>query len=162
MVSEDNKIKFDDINYAIYKLGKWNNLYQVNILGASNEIPATEVTRNHLEKNMDQIRSSVFNVGGKEVNGMVGLAIQLDANLKEDDVDDIVVIEETEYGLIKEELANLELEDVEDSVELDNDKFLIYKLEYDGHMLVSKPVNDFTKKHHIEEIRRLKELSGNE
>ena len=44
--------------------------------------------------------------------------------------------------------------------ELDTDEFVIYKLEYDGHTLSPKPYNDYAKRHQMEEIKRLKELSG--
>jgi hypothetical protein len=45
-------------------------------------------------------------------------------------------------------------------IESDNRGFVIYKLEYDGHTLSPKPYNDYAKRHQMEEIKRLKELSG--
>ena len=59
-----------------------------------------------------------------------------------------------------EELNALELKTAKDMIFLDTDEYVIYKLEYDGHTLSPKPYNEFAKKHHLEEIKRLKELSG--
>ncbi|RBQ23037.1 hypothetical protein ALNOE001_11540 [Candidatus Methanobinarius endosymbioticus] len=50
------------------------------------------------------------------------------------------------------------MEDPNESIELENDNFLIYKLEKDHHVTVAKPTNGLTMKHHAEEIQRLKEM----
>ena len=74
-MSNENEIKCDNINYAVYKIGNWKNDYEINIIGTANEIPVTKPTLEHMLKQMDHIRVSVFNIGGKEVNGMIGLAM---------------------------------------------------------------------------------------
>ena len=49
MMSEDNKIDVNDINYAIYRLGNWKNNYEINQIGLSKEIPVTEPTITHIK-----------------------------------------------------------------------------------------------------------------
>jgi len=153
-------ISFNDVNYAIYKLGKWKNSYRINLIGTSNEIPVTETTKEHVLNNMYEIRKSKFELGEKEVNGLVGLSIQLNPQLQGENIDDIVAEEEEEYKNIVDEINALELEDSEGSIELENDKFLVYKLEKDHHVTVAKPANGKTLKHHVEEIERLKNMNG--
>lgn len=154
-------ISATNINYAVYKVADWKNEYKINILGTSRELPVTKVTKEHMLKNMEQIRLSEFELGSKTVNGMVALAMQLNPEIAKENIDDLVKIEEKEFEMIVDELNNIELKENSEFINLDTEEFLIYKLEYDGHMLVSKPANDYTQKHHIEEIKRLKELSGN-
>ena len=151
-------ISFNDINYAIYRLGKWKNSYRINLIGTSNEIPATETTKEHVLTNMNEIRNSKFELEGKEVNGIVGLSIQLNPQLQRENINEVIAGEENEYKNIVEEINALEFEDSNGSIELENDEFLIYKLEKDHHVTVAKPANNFTMKHHAEEIQRLKEL----
>lgn len=154
------KINCDNINYAVYKIGNWQNDYEINIIGTANEIPVTKPTLEHMLKQMDHIRVSVFNIGGKEVNGMIGLAMQFNPSFASRDLDELVELEEKEYKNIMDELNGLELKDAKDVIFLDTDEFVIYKLEYDGHTLSPKPYNDYAQKHQMEEIKRLKELSG--
>lgn len=152
-------ISFNDMNYAIYKIGKWKNNYKINLIGNSNEIPVTEITKDHVLSNMNEIRKSIFEIEDKEVNGIVGLAIQLNKNLQKIAIDDLIADEEVEYKNIVDEINNLKLENSKDSIELENDKFLIYKLEKDHHVTVAKPANELTMKHHIEEIQKLKGMN---
>lgn len=152
-------ILFNDINYAIYKIGNWKEKYEINLIGSSNEIPVTEVTKEHVLNNMEEIRNSIFELNGKKVNGIVGLSTQLNPLLQGRNIDELIDKEEKEYKNIVDELNNLELEDSNGSIELENDKFLIYKLEKDHHVTVAKPANGLTMKHHAEEIQRLKEMN---
>ncbi|MBQ6813025.1 MAG: hypothetical protein IJP12_00145 [Methanobrevibacter sp.] len=154
------KIKCDNINYAVYRIGDWENDYELNIIGTANEIPVTEPTLKHMLKQMDHIRVSVFEIGGKEVNGMIGLAMQFNPKFASRDLDELIEQEEKEYENIMAELNALELKGAKDIIFLDTDEYVIYKLEYDGHSLSPKPYNDYAKRHHMEEIKRLKELSG--
>lgn len=154
-------ISVTNINYAIYKVGDWENDYKINILGTSRELPVTNVTKEHMSKNMEHIRASEFEIGSNTVNGMVALAMQLNPEVGKMSLDEAVELEKKEFELITEELNNIELKENSEFIDLNSEEFLIYKLEYDGHMLVSKPANEFTQKYHIEEIKRLKELSGN-
>jgi len=166
MTNKENKdsnnlpiISFNDINYAIYKIGNWKNKYEINLIGTSNEIPATENTKNHVLSNMNEIRKSKFDIAGKEVNGIVGLSIQLNPYLQGKDIDKLVDGEEEEYKKIVDEINGIETEDSNMSIELENDKFLIYKLEKDHHVTVAKPANGLTMKHHVGEIARLKKMN---
>lgn len=118
-------ISFNDVNYAIYKIGKWKNSYRINLIGTSSEIPVTETTKEHVLNNMHEIRKSKFELDGKEVNGLVGLSIQLNPQLQGENIDDIVAEEEEEYKNIVDEINALELEDPDGSIELENNKFLI-------------------------------------
>ena len=152
-------ISFDDINYTIYKIGKWKNSYKINLIGTSNEIPATELTKEHVLSNMNEIRKSTFEVEGKEVNGIVGLSMQLNKDLQGIAIDEMIMEEKQEYENIVDEINSLDYEDPNGTIELENDKFLIYKLEKDHHVTVAKPANDLTMKHHAEEIQRLKNLN---
>jgi hypothetical protein len=149
-------ILFNDINYAIYRIGKWKNSYKINLIGISNEIPATEVTKEHVLSNMDEIRRSTFEIEEKEVNGIVGLSMQLNKDLQGIAINDLIMEEKQEYENIVDEINSLKFEDSNGAIELENDEFLIYKLEKDHHVTVAKPANDKTLKHHTEEIQRLK------
>ena len=90
MVKANKGIKCKDRNYAIYKIGNWKNDYKINVIGTSTEIPITSPTKHHVELNMEQIRSSSFEFNGKEVNGMVGLAIQLNPSLIDENIGFII------------------------------------------------------------------------
>ena len=159
-MAEDKEIKCDNINYAVYKIGNWKNDYEINIIGTASEIPVTKPTLEHMLKQMDHIRTSVFEIGGKEVNGMIGLAMQFNPSFATRDLDELIELEEKEFKNIMDELNSAELKTAEDTIALDTDEFVIYKLEYDGHTLSPKPYNDYAKRHQMEEIKRLKELSG--
>lgn len=153
------KIKCNDINYAIYTIGNWKNDYEINLIGVSNEIPATNVCKDHVLFNMEQIRKSVFETEGEELNGILALAKQLNPNLNEKSLEDLRTQEEKEYKNILEEINNLDLLNDEDSVNLDSEEYLIYKLEKEEHSITtSKPANKFTSNHHLEEIKKLKGL----
>ena len=134
-MAEDKEIKCDNINYAVYKIEDWENDYEINIIGTAREKPVTQPTLDHMLKQMEHIRVSVFEIGGKEVNGI-------------------------EYQSIMEELNAIELKSAEDTISLDTDEYVIYKLEYDGHTLSPKPYNDYAIRHQKEEIERLKKESG--
>ncbi|MBE6512550.1 MAG: hypothetical protein E7Z75_05365 [Methanobrevibacter olleyae] len=159
-MAEDKEIKCDNINYAVYKIGDWKNDYEINIIGTASEIPVTKPTLEHMLKQMDHIRTSVFEIGVKEVNGMIGLAMQFNPSFASRDIDELIELEDKEFKNIMDELNSVELKDAEDTIALDTDEFVIYKLEYDGHTLSPKPYNEYAKRHQMEEIKRLKELSG--
>ena len=159
-MADEKEIKCDNINYAVYKIGKWENDYEINILGTASEIPVTKPTLEHMVKQMAHIRASVFKIGGKEVNGMIGLAMQFNKSFASRDIDELIELEEKEFKNIMDELNAVELKNAEDTIALDSEEFVIYKLEYDGHTLSPKPYNDYAKRHQMEEIKRLKELSG--
>lgn len=157
---DEKEIKCDNINYAVYKIDDWKHDYELNIIGTANEIPVTKPTLEHMLKQMDHIRVSVFEIGGKEVNGMIGLAMQFNPSIASKDLDELVEQEEQEFEWIMEELNALDLKTADDVISLDTDEYVIYKLEYDGHTLSPKPYNDYAIQHHKEEIERLKRQSG--
>ena len=159
-MAEEKEIKCDNINYAVYRIGDWKNDYEINILGTASEIPVTKPTLDHMVKHMDHIRASVYEIDGKEINGMIGLAMQFNPSFASRDLDELIDLEEKEFESIMDELNSIELKTAEDTIALDTDEFVIYKLEYDGHTLSPKPYNDYAKRHQMEEIKRLKELSG--
>ena len=159
-MAEEKEIRCDNINYAVYRIGNWKNDYEINILGTASEIPVTKPTLEHMVKQMDHIRASVFEIGGKEVNGMIGLSMQFNKSFASRDIDELIDLEEKEFKNIMDELNSVELKKADDTIDLDTDEFVIYKLEYDGHTLSPKPYNDYAKRHQMEEIKRLKELSG--
>jgi hypothetical protein len=153
---KDKEIKFDDINYAIYKIGSWNNEYKINLIGKSNEIPITKPTIDHVILSMKEIRKSSFELEGENLNGILALSIQLNKELKTIPIKELIAIEKKEYKNIINELNNLKLVDPNKSINLDNQEYLIYKLEKDHHVTVAKPATKFTEKHHIQEIEKLK------
>ena len=159
-MADEKEIKCDNINYAVYRIGKWANDYEINILGTASEMPVTKPTLEHMVKHMDHIRASVFEIGGKEVNGMIGLAMQFNPSFASRDLDELIELEEKEFKNIMDELNSIELKDVDDTIALDSDEYVIYKLEYDGHTLSPKPYNDYAIRHQKEEIERLKKESG--
>ena len=155
MMSEDNKIDVNDINYAIYRLGNWKNDYEINQIGLSKEIPVTEPTITHIKFSMDEIRKSQFDISNKTVNGFVAIAFQINPKIQQMDLDDVIKMEEKEFNNILDELDNLELLDDDSTVDLDDENYLVYKLEKECHMTISIPANEHTKKYYEEEMKRI-------
>ena len=155
IMSEENKIDVNDINYAIYKIGNWKNNYEINQIGLSKEIPLTKPTITHIKFSMDEIRKSEFDISNKTVNGFVAIALQLNPKVQKMDLDDVIRLEQEEYENIIEELDNLELLDENSTVDLDNENYLIYKLEKECHVTMSIPANEHTKKYYEEEMKRI-------
>ncbi|AMD16964.1 hypothetical protein TL18_02345 [Methanobrevibacter sp. YE315] len=156
-MSDEEIIKVNDINYAIYKIGKWENDYEINQIGLSNEIPVTKSTLNHVKWSMDEIRSSKFALSDKEVNGFIAISFHLNPKIQEMDVDDVIELEEKEYNNILAELNNLELLDEDDSIPLNGEDYLIYKLEKDCHVTKSTPANEFTRQFHNDELKKIED-----
>lgn len=150
-------ISLEDMNYAVYKIGEWKNNYEINQIGLSKEIPVTKNTLMHVKFSMDEIRNSRFSVSDKTVNGFVAIALQLNPKVQEMDLDDAIDLEQKEYESILEELDALELLDENDSIPLENDDYLIYKLEKECHVTTSIPANEFTKKYYQDEIKRIED-----
>lgn len=150
----EQKINFNDINYAIYKLGNWKLNYKINQIGLSNEIPFTKNTKEHIILSMNEIRKAEFEINNVKVNGFVVIAYQTNNEFKQTDLKDIIKLEEEEYENILKELDSLELVD-NGSVELETEKYLIYKLEKECHITKAIPANQYTMKHHIEEIKKI-------
>ena len=155
MMSEDNKIDVNDINYAIYRLGNWKNDYEINQIGLSKEIPVTEPTITHIKFSMDEIRKSQFDISNKTVNGFVAIAFQINPKIQQMDLDDVIKMEEKEFNNILDELDNLELLDEDSTIDLDDENYLVYKLEKECHMTISIPANEHTKKYYEEEMKRI-------
>ncbi len=155
MMSEDNKIDVNDINYAIYRLGNWKNNYEINQIGLSKEIPVTEPTITHIKFSMDEIRKSQFDISNKTVNGFVAIAFQINPKIQQMDLDDVIKMEEKEFNNILDELDNLELLDEDSTIDLDDENYLVYKLEKECHMTISIPANEHTKKYYEEEMKRI-------
>ena len=156
-MSDGKTIKIDDINYAIYRIGNWENDYEINQIGLSNEIPVTKSTLNHVKWSMDEIRSSKFALSDKEVNGFIAISFHLNPKIQEMDVDDVIELEEKEYNDILAELDNLELLDEDDSIPLNGEDYLIYKLEKDCHVTKSTPANEFTRQFHNDELKKIED-----
>ena len=156
-MADEKIISLDDINYAVYKIGEWENHYEINQIGLSNEIPVTENTVQHVKFSMEEIRNTKFNISDKTVNGFVAIALQLNSKLQDMDLDEVVDLEETEYKNILEELSKLELLSDDDSLSLDGEDYLIYKLEKDCHVTVSIPANDYTKKFFDNELKKIED-----
>lgn len=154
-MSDDKKIDVNDINYAVYKLGNWKNDYEINQIGLSKEIPVTEPTITHIKFSMDEIRKSQFDISTKTVNGFVAIALQLNPKVQEMDLDDVIELEQKEYDNIIDELDNLELLADGSTIDLDDDTYLIYKLEKECHVTTSIPANEYTKKYYEAEMKRI-------
>ena len=161
MMSEDNKIDVNDINYAIYRLGNWKNNYEINQIGLSKEIPVTEPTITHIKFSMDEIRKSQFDISNKTVNGFVAIAFQINPKIQQMDLDDVIKMEEKEFNNILDELDNLELLDEDSTIDLDDENYLVYKLEKECHMTISIPANEHTKKYYEEEMKRIDDAVSN-
>ena len=156
-MADENIINLDDINYAVYKIGEWKNHYEINQIGLSREIPVTKNTIDHIKFSMDEIRNSEFALSDKKVNGFVAIAFQLNPKVQEMEIDDIVELEEKEYNDILSELENLELLSDDETIPLDNEEYLIYKLEKDCHVTTSTPANEFTRKFYADELKKIEE-----
>lgn len=159
-MADEDIIKVDDINYAIYKIGDWKNDYEINQVGLSREIPVTENTLVHVKFSMDEIRNTKFDMSDKEVNGFVAIAEQLNSKIQEMDLEDVIELEEKEYQNIIKELDELELLSNDETVPLDGEDYLIYKLEKEHHVTKSTPANEFTRQFYISELKRIKEALG--
>ena len=156
-MADEKIINLDDINYAVYKIGEWKNNYEINQIGLSKEIPVTKNTITHIKFSMDEIRASQFSISDKTVNGFVAIAMQLNPKVQEMELDDVVEHEEKEYQNILDELENLEVLSDDETLPLENDEYLIYKLEKDCHVTTSIPANDFTKKFYQDELKRIED-----
>jgi DNA-directed RNA polymerase specialized sigma subunit len=156
-MEDDNIINIDDINYAIYKIGEWENHYEINQIGLSNEIPVTKNTITHIKFSMEEIRNSEFSISDLKVNGFVAIAMQLNPKVQEMELKDVVELEKTEYQNILSELENLEVLSDDDSIPLETDEYLVYKLEKDCHVTTSIPANEFTKKHYQDELKKIED-----
>ena len=106
---------------------------------------------------MDEIRASQFSISDRTVNGFVAIAMQLNPKVQEMELVDAVELEEKEYLNILEELENLEVLSDDDSLPLENDEYLIYKLEKDCHVTTSIPANEYTKKFYQNELKRIED-----
>lgn len=148
-------INLDDINYAIYKIGDWSNHYEINQIGLSQEIPVTKNTVFHVKFSMEEIRNTKFDMSGKTINGFVLFALQLNPNVQKMDLDDVIALEEEEYQNILKEIDDLELLDDKDTIPLENDEYLIYKLEKECHVTTSIPANEFAKEFYKKELKKI-------
>ncbi len=157
VMQDDKKINVDDINYAIYKIGEWQNNYEINQIGLSREIPVTKNTLTHVKMSMDEIRKSEFNIGDMKVNGFVAIAMQLNPKVQEMDLEDVIKLEEDEFNNIISELDNLELLDDNETISLNGEEYLIYNLIKDCHVTNSIPANDFTEKFFQNELKKIED-----
>ena len=155
-MAEDKVINLDDINYAVYKMGDWENEYEINQIGLSSEIPVTKNTLNHVKSSMDEIRSSEFSISDKKVNGFVAIAMQLNPKVQDMDLEDVIALEQTEFENILSELDALEVLS-EGSLPLDGEDYLIYKLQKECHVTTSIPANEFTKKFYENELKKIED-----
>ena len=153
----DEIINVNDVNYAIYKIGDWKNDYAINQIGLSNEIPVTKNTLHHIKLSMEEIRKSEFSLSDKTVNGFVAIATQLNPKVLDMEVDDIIALEKEEYDNIISELDDLELLDENDTIPLDNEEYLIYKLQKECHVTTATPANEFTEKFHEMELKKIED-----
>ena len=156
-MANDGIINIDDMNYAIYKIGDWKNNYEINQIGLSREIPVTKHTLTHVKFSMEEIRNSTFEISDKSVNGFVAIALQLNPKVQKMELDDVIELEENEYNLILGELDGLELLEDDETIPLENEDYLIYKLEKDCHVTNSIPANKFTRKFYLDEMRRIED-----
>ncbi|SDA51039.1 hypothetical protein [Methanobrevibacter millerae] len=154
-MSDDKKINADDINYAVYKIGNWKNDYEINQIGLSKEIPVTKPTVTHIKFSMDEIRNAQFEISDKTVNGFVAIALQLNPKVQEMELEDVIDLEQDEFDKISEELDGLELLDDDLTIDLDDETYLIYKLEKECHVTQSIPANEHTRKYYEAEMKRI-------
>ncbi|MCF0226433.1 MAG: hypothetical protein HUK28_03840 [Methanobrevibacter sp.] len=156
MGSSENKIiDASDINYAIYKLGGWENNYEINQIGSSNEIPVTESTVDHVKLSIDEVRRAEFEINNKTVNGWVAIAFQMNPKIRQMDLEEAINLEQKEYDNIIQELDSLDLLDNDEKISLDNEDYLIYKLEKECHVTKSTPANEHTLNHYREEHKKI-------
>lgn len=156
-MASDEIINVNDVNYAIYRIGNWKNKYEINQIGLSNEIPVTKNTVYHVKMSMDEIRMSQFAFSDQTVNGFVAIATQLNPKILKMDVDEIISLEKEEYENILDELDGLELLDEDGTVVLENEEYLIYKLQKECHVTTATPANEFTKKFHANELKKIED-----
>ena len=156
-MADEKTINIDDINYAVYRIGEWQNHYEINQIGLSREIPVTENTITHIKFSMDEIRNSQFSISDKTVNGFVAIAMQLNPKVQEMELDEAVELEEKEYQNILSELDGLEVLGDDECIALESEEYLIYKLEKDCHVTTSTPANKFTQKFYEEELKRIED-----
>ena len=154
-MDDDKKINADNINYAVYKLGNWQNDYEINQIGLSKEIPVTKPTVTHIKFSMDEIRNAQFEISDKTVNGFVAIALQLNPKVQEMDIEDVITLEKEEFDKICAELDSLELLDDGSAIDLDDENYLIYKLEKECHVTQSIPANEHTRKFYEAEMKRI-------
>lgn len=154
-MSDDKKINADDINYAVYKIGYWKNDYEINQIGLSKEIPVTKPTVTHIKFSMDEIRNAQFEISDKTVNGFVAIALQLNPKVQEMELEDVIDLEQDEFDKISEELDGLELLADDLTIDLDDETYLIYKLEKECHVTQSIPANEHTRKYYEAEMKRI-------
>ncbi|WP_409199808.1 hypothetical protein [Methanobrevibacter sp. DSM 116169] len=150
--NNQNEIKADNINYAIYKIGNWENNYKINQIGLSNEIPLTKSTCEHVKMSMNEIRMAEFEIDSEKVNGFVAISYATNPEIQKMPIKDVTELEENEFNTITKEIDNLDLLDDNESVKLDGEDYLIYKLEKDCHVTKSEPANEFTLNHHKKEL----------
>ena len=156
-MADEEIINLDDINYAVYKIGEWENHYEINQIGLSREIPVTKNTIDHIKFSMDEIRNTKFSISDKTVNGFVAIAMQLNPKVQDMELDDTIALEETEYQNILSELEGLEVLGDDETIPLQSDEYLIYKLEKDCHVTTSIPANEFTQKFYESELKRIED-----
>lgn len=154
-MSEEKKFNVDDINYAVYKIGDWKNNYEINQIGLSHEIPVTKPTITHVKLSMDEIRKSEFDISDKTVNGFVAIALQINPKVQDMQLDDVIDLEQKEFDLINEELDNLELLTGDLTIDVDDENYLIYKLEKECHVTIAIPINEHTKEFYKNEMKRI-------
>ncbi len=157
MMDDKETINVDDINYAVYKIGDWENNYEINQIGLSNEIPVTKNTLDHVKFSMDEIRNTEFSISDKKVNGFVAIAMQLNPKVQEMELDEAIALEQKEFDNIVEELDGLDLIGDDQTIPLDGEEYLIYKLEKDCHVTTSIPANDFTKEFFNNELKKIED-----
>jgi len=156
-MNSEEMINVDDINYAVYKIGEWNEKYEVNQIGLSSEIPITKNTLDHVKASMDEIRNAKFESSNKMVNGFVAIAMHLNPKVQDMQLEDLVELEEREYHNILKELDNLELLDEGTQIPLNGEDYLIYKLEKDCHVVKAMPANSHTINYYNNELKKIED-----
>ena len=156
-MADDEIINVDDINYAIYTIGEWENTYEINQIGLSSEIPATKNTLNHVKFSMDEIRNTKFSASDKTINGFVAIALHLNPKIQDMELDEVIELEEIEYQNILKELDGIELLDDGETIPLNGEDYLIYKLEKHCHMTTSTPANKFTIDYYNNELKKIED-----
>ena len=156
-MADDEMINVDDINYAIYTIGEWENSYEINQIGLSSEIPATKNTLTHVKFSMEEIRNTKFSSSDKIVNGFVAIALHLNPKVQDMELEEVIDLEEKEYQNILKELEGLELLDDGESIPLNGEDYLIYKLEKDCHVTKSTPANLFTINYYNNELKKIED-----
>jgi len=83
--------------------------------------------------------------------------MQLNPKVQEMELDDVISLEQEEFDNIMAELEGLELLDEDSTVPLQNEEYLIYKLEKECHVTTSIPANDFTKEFYKNELKKIED-----